>query len=44
MPAANADKGWQRKFEDPIPLADGRTLLSTLRDTADYHEPSEKGI
>ena len=30
-----ADKGWQRKFEDPITLPDGRTLL-TLRDAADY--------
>jgi len=30
-----ADKGWQRKFEDPIPLANGRTL-STLRGAADY--------
>jgi hypothetical protein len=30
-----ADKGWQRKFEDPITLPDGRTLL-TLKDAADY--------
>ena len=30
-----ADKGWQRKFEDPIPLPGGRTLI-TLRDAADY--------
>ena len=30
-----ADKGWQRKFEDPILLPDGRTVL-TLRDAADY--------
>jgi hypothetical protein len=30
-----ADKGWQRKFEDPIPLPDGRSLV-TLRDAADY--------
>jgi hypothetical protein len=29
-----ADTGWQREFEDPIPLPDGRTL--TLRDAADY--------
>jgi hypothetical protein len=29
------DKGWQRAFEDPISLSDGRTLL-TLRDGADY--------
>jgi hypothetical protein len=26
---------WQRRFEDPIPLSDGRTL-HTLRDAADY--------
>lgn len=26
---------WERKFEDPIPLPDGR-LLVTLRDAADY--------
>jgi hypothetical protein len=30
-----ADKGWQRKFEDPIPLPAGRKLV-TLRDAADY--------
>ena len=30
-----ADKGWQRKFEDPIPLPDGRALI-TLRDAANY--------
>lgn len=28
------DQGWQRRFEDPIPV-DGRTLR-TLRDAADY--------
>jgi hypothetical protein len=28
-------KGWQRKFEDPIPLPDGHTLV-TLRDAGDY--------
>ncbi|MEH2546019.1 hypothetical protein V1283_002664 [Bradyrhizobium sp. AZCC 2262] len=27
--------GWQRKFEDPIPLPGGRKLI-TLRDAADY--------
>jgi hypothetical protein len=27
--------GWSRKFEDPIPLPDGRKLI-TLRDAADY--------
>src|SRR6266850_411368 len=30
-----ADKGRQRKFEDPIPLPDGRKLV-TLRNAADY--------
>jgi hypothetical protein len=30
-----ADNGWQRKFEDPIPLPDGRKLV-TLRDAATY--------
>jgi hypothetical protein len=30
-----ANKGWQRRFEDPIPLSDGRKLV-TLRDAADY--------
>ena len=30
-----ADKGWQRTFEDPIPLSGGRNLVS-LRDAADY--------
>ena len=30
-----ADNGWQRKFEDPVPLPDGRKLV-TLRDAADY--------
>jgi hypothetical protein len=28
-------RGWQRKFEDPIPLSDGRSLV-TLRDAATY--------
>src|SRR5882672_10534909 len=32
MLAAN---GWQRKFEDPISVPDGRKLI-TLRDAADY--------
>jgi len=27
--------GWQREFEDPIPLLDGRMLV-TLRDAGDY--------
>jgi hypothetical protein len=30
-----APKGWQRKFEDPIPLPDGHMLI-TLRDAGDY--------
>jgi hypothetical protein len=29
------DKGWQRKFEEPIPLPDGRKLIR-LRDAANY--------
>ena len=27
--------GWQREFDDPIPLPNGKTLV-TLRDDADY--------
>jgi hypothetical protein len=30
-----SETDWQRKFEDPIPLPGGRTLI-TLRDAADY--------
>ena len=30
-----AGTGWQRKFEDPIPLPSGKALV-TLRDAADY--------
>ena len=30
-----ANNGWQRKFEDPIPLPDGRKLVA-FRDAADY--------
>ena len=30
-----ADEGWQDSFENPIPLPDGRKLV-TLRDAADY--------
>jgi hypothetical protein len=30
-----AERGWQRKFDVPIPLPDGRTLV-TLRDAATY--------
>jgi hypothetical protein len=29
------NNGWQRKFEDPIPLPKGRQLV-TLKDAADY--------
>ena len=29
------DTGWQRRFEDPIPLPRGRQLV-TLKDAADY--------
>jgi hypothetical protein len=29
------DKGWQRHFDDPIPLPDGRTLV-TLGDAGRY--------
>jgi hypothetical protein len=30
-----ADTGWQRKFEDPISIPNGKKLV-TLRDAADY--------
>jgi hypothetical protein len=30
-----SERGWQREFEDPISLPDGRKLV-TLRDAADY--------
>jgi len=30
-----SERGWQRKFEDPIPLHGGRKLV-TLREAADY--------
>ncbi len=30
-----SERGWQREFEDPIPLPDGRTLV-TLHDAATY--------
>jgi hypothetical protein len=30
-----SEADWQRRFEDPIALPDGR-LLNTLRDAADY--------
>jgi hypothetical protein len=28
-------EGWSRKFDDPIPMPDGRTLV-TLMDAGDY--------
>jgi hypothetical protein len=31
-----AAKGWKRRFDEPIPLPDERTLLTTLRDAGDY--------
>jgi hypothetical protein len=34
---------WSREFEDPIPLPDGRKLI-TLRDAADYITSLPKGI
>jgi hypothetical protein len=30
-----AERGWQREFDDPIPLLDGRTLV-TLREAGDH--------
>jgi hypothetical protein len=30
-----ADRGWKRRFEDPIPLPRGRQLV-TLRDAGNY--------
>jgi hypothetical protein len=30
-----ADRGWSRKFEEPIPLPKGKPLI-TLRDAANY--------
>jgi hypothetical protein len=30
-----SERGWQRQFEDPIPLPDGRVLV-TLRDAATF--------
>jgi hypothetical protein len=43
------NKGWQRRFEDPIPLSRGRQLL-TLEDAGNYitkppkaeHEAAER--
>ena len=29
------DKGWQRRFDEPIPLQKGKKLV-TLRDAAEY--------
>ena len=33
--APDADGGWQRKFDDPIPLPNGRTFV-TLHEPASY--------
>jgi hypothetical protein len=33
--SVKADRGWNRAFEDPIPLARGRQLV-TLQDVASY--------
>ena len=33
--AALADRGWKRAFDDPIPLPDGRELV-TLKDAGTY--------
>jgi len=30
-----ADRGWQRRFDDPVPLPDGRQFV-TLRDAGTY--------
>ena len=32
---SNADKGWSRRFDDPIPLPRGRQLV-TLKDAGNY--------
>src|SRR5712691_2398053 len=36
-------QGWERSFEDPITLPDGRTL-STLRDAGDYITSLPKAV
>jgi hypothetical protein len=33
--AVKADRGWKRPFDDPIPLPNGRQLL-TLEDAGNY--------
>lgn len=38
-----ADKGWQREFQDPIPLPDGR-LLVKLIDAGDYITTLPKAV
>jgi hypothetical protein len=35
MAGGISNQGWQRKFEDPIPLPAGRAIV-TLQDAADY--------
>ncbi len=32
---SNADKGWRRRFDEPIPLRRGRQLV-TLKDAGNY--------
>jgi len=39
-----ADNGWQRKFEDPIPLPDGRKLITLRGSRRLHHQPAEEGI
>jgi hypothetical protein len=38
------DNGWQRKFEDPIPLPDGWNLITVTRRRQLHHWLTEKGI
>jgi hypothetical protein len=37
-----ADKGWQRKFEDPIPLPDGRKLVTFAMPPTTSPEPKKE--
>jgi len=40
-PGLVADRGWKRRFDDPIPLPRGRQLV-TLEDAGKYiHQASE---
>ena len=38
-----ADKGWQREFEDPIPLPDGRRLVKLI-DAGNYITTLPKAV